>query len=239
MAAPSPSDTLVRSPLAKALAAAAATWRPIAGSMIADEVKGAADPTRLAIVDLSPLPRLGFKGRGTIPAMQARGIVCEPKANQAYRQPDGTLCLVLAASEVILLGDLAGQTQSFDTWENAWRIEDGERTYPLKRRDSHAWLLLTGRDVPQMFAKLCAIDLRLHKFPNLAIAQTSVAKMTAIVTRADIGATPAFHLLADSASALYLSSCLRDAAQEFGGGLAGLREIEKLGAYEKENGRGS
>ena len=60
------------------------------------------------IADLSPLPRLGFKGRGTVPAMQKRGITLEAKANQAYRQADGRLCLVLAPSEVILLSNLKG-----------------------------------------------------------------------------------------------------------------------------------
>ncbi len=68
-----------------------------------------------------------------------------------------------------------------------------------------------------MFAKICGIDLRAKAFPNFALTQTSVAKITAIVTRADILGTCAFHVLADSASALYFSECLVDAAQEFGG----------------------
>ena len=49
-----------------------------------------------------------------------------------------------------------------------------------------------------MFAKICGIDLRLAKFADLSIAQTSVAKISAIVTRADIRDPPAFHILADS-----------------------------------------
>ena len=119
----------------------------------------------------------------------------EATPNRAFRQPDGGLCLVLAQSEIILLVQSARATASGSPrCKSDWRIEDEERTYPMPRRDSHAWLAVTGRQAPAMFAKLCAIDLRLDRFPDLAIAQTSIAKMSAIVTRADIGATPDLSL---------------------------------------------
>lgn len=59
-------------------------------------------------------------------------------------------------------------------------------------------------------------------------AQTPIAKSPAIVARADLGRTPVYQLLANSAAALYLCSCLLDAAAEFGGWLAGLRAVEGL-----------
>ena len=98
--------------------------------------------SQLAILDLSVRPRLGFKGRGTISAMQKRGIVVENQPNRAFRQADGTLCLVLAASEVFLLGARDGDDLGFAKLEADWRIEDGERTYPMPRRHSHAWLAI-------------------------------------------------------------------------------------------------
>ena len=73
-----------------------------------------------------------------------------------------------------------------------------------------------------MFAKICGVDLRPHHFADGRIAQTSLAKMSAIVIRADLGRTPAFHLLADSASAEYLWGCLLDAMAEFDGAPVGL-----------------
>jgi sarcosine oxidase subunit gamma len=87
---------------------------------------------------------------------------------------------------------------------------------------------VAGEALPEMFAKLCAIDLRREKFPDLAIAQTSIAKMSAILTRADMGTTPVFHLLVDSAAALYFCDCLLDAADEFGGRIVGLKALQKL-----------
>jgi sarcosine oxidase subunit gamma len=68
-----------------------------------------------------------------------------------------------------------------------------------------------------MLSKLCAIDFRPHRFGDLAIAQTTVAQLNAIVLRADIEDRFIFNVLADSASAVYLLACLKDAAEEFGG----------------------
>lgn len=217
-----PEQHLRRTPLRSALAKAGATWTatPTGDSAISDGLGTIEAARHLAITDLSPLPRLGFKGRETIPAMKKRGITLEATPNRAFRQPDGGLCLVLAASEVILLSPLAGDGGKLQELHDNWRLDDAERTYPMLRRDSQAWFVVSGAKTPEMLAKICGIDFRLTKFPDLSIAQTSVAKISAIVTRADIGNTPTFHILADSASALYFFDCLIDAAQEFGSSLA-------------------
>ena len=173
--------------------------------------------SQLAIIDFSERPRIGFKGRGTLPAMQKRGIVVENQPNRAFRQPDGALCLVLAASEVFLLGAPGGVASGFAKLEADWRIEDGERTYPMPRRHSQAWFAIQGEAAPEMLSKLCAIDFRPHRFDDLTIAQTSVAQLNAIVLRADVEEFLTYHVLADSASAVYLLNCLEDAAEEFGG----------------------
>ncbi len=225
-----PEHHLRRTPLRSALAKAGAAWTATpAGDAAISGGLGTLEAARhLAITDLSPLPRLGFKGRETIAAMQKRGITVEATPNRAFRQPDGGLCLVLAPGEVILLSPLAGDGGKLQALHDGWRLDDGERTYPLLRRDSHAWFVVTGTKSPEMFAKICGIDLRLDRFPDLSITQTSVAKISAIVTRADIGSTPAFHILADSASALYFFDCLIDAAQEFGSTLACLALLKNL-----------
>ncbi len=223
-----PLDHSRRTPLWRSLDSEQASWRSMRDTAIAETVGDGEAARTLGIADLSPLPRIGFKGRGTIEAMKKRGVAVEAIANRAFRQPDGGLCLVLAPGEVILLSNLAGDGVKLADMVNSWRIEDEERTYPLLRRDSHAWFAVTGTSAPLMFAKICAIDLRLEKFANLAIAQTSIAKMSAILVRSDIGATPTYHVLADSAAALYFCSCLTDAASEFGGELVGRKAVQEL-----------
>lgn len=222
-----------RTPLRHRLNAEGAAWRALGDVAVAENVGTLSAAGDIVIADLSPLPRLGFKGRGTIPAMQARGIIAEAVPNRAFKQPDGGLCLVLAASEVILLSNLAGDGERLAQLEANWRIEDEERTYPLRRIDSHAWLAVAGNALPELFAKICAIDLRREKFADLSITQTSIAKMSAILTRVDSGGSTVFHLLVDSAAALYFCDCLLDAAAEFGGRLVGLDVLQKLKADEE------
>src|SRR5262249_57341388 len=96
-----------------------------------------------------------------------------------------------------------------------------------RRAESQAWFGVTGEQAPAMCAKICGVDLRLHRFAAGAVAQTSVAKMSAFVIRADLGGTPAFHLLADSASALYLWTCVLDAMAEFDGAPVGWSALRK------------
>ena len=71
-----------------------------------------------------------------------------------------------------------------------------------------------------MLAKLCGIDFRTDRFAPLQVAQTQAARLSVIIIRDDT-ALPAWHLLADSASADYVWTCLVDAMQEFGGKQAG------------------
>lgn len=215
------------------------TWRALGDSAIAESIGGISTPPPLAIVDLSPLPRLGFKGRETIAAMQARGVLVEPQPNRAFRQADGSLCLVLGAADVFLLGTLSGENAGLATLEDGWSMEEGTRCYPLPRRDSHSWFTICGDAAPAMFAKICAVDLRLDHFPDLAIAQTSVARLGAVVLRADIGGCPVFHLLSDSSAAQYMLACLVDAADEFGGRLSGFGTLPEAHVFGRRRGEGS
>jgi sarcosine oxidase subunit gamma len=223
-----PQDFHRRTPLRRMLDEQGVPWSALPDGMIADPPDPDGAASRLGIADLTPLPRLGFKGRGTIPAMKARGIVLEAEANRAFRQPDGSLCLVLAASEVVLLSNLAGEGTRLSGLEEGFRIDDGEAAYPVPRRDSSAWFVVTGRFAPEMFSKLCGVDLRPHRFEDLRIAQTSLARLNAVIVRADLSGTILFHVLADSASAAYLLECLRDGAQEFDGRLIGVSVLRVL-----------
>lgn len=183
---------------------------------------------RLGIVDLSPLPRIGFKGRGTIAAMQAAGLLVETAPNRAFRQADGGLCAVLAPGEVLLLSGLGGDDALVRRLESGWSMDDARNTYLVPRASTHAWFRIVGTHAPSTFAKICGIDLRPHKFAELAIAQTSVVKLTGIIIREDVSGTPGFHLLADSASAEYVWDCVLDAMDEFGGRPAGLSALREL-----------
>ena len=144
-------------------------------------------------------------------------MVVGEAANIAYPQSNRLLVAKLAPTEALILGGIDGNEATIDTLDRTWSIDTAAGCYALPRRDTHAWLRVTGSAASVMFSKICAVDLRAAKFANHMIAQTSVARLNAIVIRDDLGATPAFHLLADSASADYLWRCLIDAMAEFDG----------------------
>jgi sarcosine oxidase subunit gamma len=186
----------------------------------------------MGIADLSVLPRTGFKGVGTVEWLTSQGLAIGPDSNRAYPQPGGELAARLAPTEIFLIDSLAATGELIRRLNAAWTWgSDKPRTlvgYPMPRSESHAWFMVTGKHAPAMFAKICGVDLRPHRFAGGAIAQTSVAKMSAIVIRADLAGTPAFHLLADSASAEYLWTCVLDAMAEFDGAPVGWSALRKL-----------
>jgi len=191
---------------------------------------------RMAIADLSGLPRTGFKGAGTIEWLQGQGLAIGPDSNMAYRQEGGALAARLAPSEIFLIDSLEATGALIDTLNAAWAwgTEKPRKLigYPMPRQDSHAWFMITGNAAPEMFAKICGVDLRPHKFQSGQIAQTSLAKMSGIVIRDDRGGIPAYHLLADIASAEYLWAAVLDAMWEFGGAPVGLQALRRLGEVQ-------
>ncbi len=202
---------------------------------VAESIPGAGrrGATGAALVDLSPLPRAGFKGADTATWLSRQGLDPLPPPNTARIHPEGGLIARLAPGEVLLLpAPLATIAPWIDALDQA-RAGDGAAglCYPVPRADSHGWLALTGPRAPDTLATLCGVDLRPHRFPNLAVAQTSVARLWAIVIRADRpaaggeagdgGGALCYHLLADWASMRDLWASLLDAMRAFGGHPAG------------------
>lgn len=228
-----------RSFVYRKLVAAGAEFAEINGGAVAmrypasgtDEAQAA---RRMALADLSVLPHGGFKGRGTVEWLTAQGLAIGGDSNKAYAQSGGELAARLAPTEIFLLDSLSGSgaltNRLNDAWQWAASAPRPQQGYPTPRQDSHAWFMVTGAQAPEMFAKICGVDLRPAHFPVGAIAQTSVAKMSAIVIRADLGQTIAYHLLADIASADYLWTCIEDAIAEYDGRIVGLAALRALQA---------
>lgn len=181
----------------------------------------------LALIDCTPLPRTGYKGRDTADWLQKHGVTVTTESNTATPTTTGGLAARLAPGEVIILGANLEDTSCAEL-DAAWNMEAG-MVFPVPRRDTNIWLRLTGEHAPAMFAKICGVDLRPQSFPQHAIAQTSVARLNCIVIRDDVGGIPAYHILTDSASAGYFWICLIDAMEEFGGQPAGYAALRDLG----------
>ena len=238
MAALEPDTQLRRSFIYRKLEEQGAHFEAINGGAVAmsygdDPEDEALLARRLGIADLSPLPRTGFKGAGTIEWLQSQDVTIGPESNRGYRQAGGEVALRLSPSEILLIDSIEGSGRFIRKLNEAWSWGSVSPRkpigYSLPRADSHAWFALSGQYCATMFSKICGIDLRAAKFGEGQIAQTSIAKMSGIILRHDFGSVPGFHLLADSASADYLWDCLQDAMNEFDGGPIGLTALSELG----------
>ena len=231
-AAMKPTDAIRRSNLYRVttqLGARCAEVNGFAAPMhYGDAAAESAAARELAIADLAALPRAGYKGWDMATWASGQGVDL-PEPNRARRQGDGTLALRLSNGELVLLGgDDAGRA-TIDRLAGAWTM-DGAVCFPVPRSDTNTRFAITGAHTAEMMAKMCGIDLRAHRFENHQIAQTSVARMNAILIRNDRGATYALDMVLDSASAVYMWECLTDAMAEFGGRPVGLEALRALSA---------
>ena len=201
----------------------------VASAITKPEVEAAAVGT-LSLCDLSGLARLGFKGPGATEWLSTQGLQIPTQSNRAIRQQDGLLLAKLAPNEALLLDDLDRPSQLMETLMDRWQAATeapSVRGFPVSRQDSHAWFAVTGTQAPATLAKLCAVDLRPNAFPQLQVAQTSIARLNAIVIRDDLPDFPVYHLLADLAASEYWWDCLLDAGLEHDVRVVGLGALRR------------
>ena len=185
----------------------------------------------LALSDLSYLQRIGFKGAGTCEWLENQNINIPTNINTTLSTENGCLVARLGNNDVLILDSIKNQTSVPITLEQAWQRDYSQLNKPcgfiMPRQDTHACFSISGTYAAEMFSKLCAIDLRTTKFKNNMIAQTSLARLGAIIIRHDLNALTNYLLLVESASAEYAWDCLIDAMQEFNGQIIGLTTLLK------------
>jgi sarcosine oxidase subunit gamma len=176
---------------------------------------------RGALIDLTNLARVGFRGVQAGEYLSDKGYQLPTAANQALTQTDGCHVVRLSQNEYLLLGSLRDAGARVAREEADWQFSE-QANYLLPRQDSHACVLLTGACGPEVLAKLCGVDLRPETFPVGAVAQTSAARINVIVINLPEGELPCLQLLCDRASLVYFWDVLLDAMAEFGGQPAGI-----------------
>ena len=197
-----------------------AEFTEVAGAAQAADMKnGHSQALKAGILDLSVLPRTGFRGLNAASHLQAADLPVPAKPNQASVTDNGELVLRLSQKEFWVLGAVADQGAGVDAVNQRGLPE--KDCYALYNQDSHAWLTLTGAHLPAIMAKVCGVDLRAEAFPVGSIAQTSAARINVVVVHHQINEIPCFSILCDSAAAEYLWESLLDAMAEFGGEVIG------------------
>jgi len=176
----------------------------------------------LGLLDLTPLPRTGVKGRRALAWLAEVGWPVPGTNNTSVVTASAQRVARLADGEALILSAIAG---------DAGRVREladaipGAGAWPVARRDGSCWFLLAGDAAVDCLQKLCGIDLRPERFPADAVAQTSVARTNAVLIRDAALPRPAFHILADSASTGWFHAALLDAMAEFDGAPMGVDEL--------------
>jgi len=171
--------------------------------------------SQVTIQDKTVSSRIGFRGPGAEAFLVSQDIMTPEQPNQALRMASGLLVMRLSKTEFWLL-DLTDQhTQMFVNLE--LKALKQEQVYRLYCQHSHSMFQVTGDATAQMFAKLCGVDLSHAVFTTGCIAQTSVARVNAIVVNVSLSDTQSneYLLLSDVSSSQHLWDALLDAAQEF------------------------
>ncbi len=171
--------------------------------------------TQLMIKDLTHCQRIGFKGTDTMAWLESMNVDMPQLINHACELSGGGLNARLSATEFLFLHLLDNNNDHIESLRTTWSMDITERTYLLERGDSHSCFEVCGEKADEMFAKICGVDLRPHKFTNLSVAQTSVGRMNSIVIRYDKDSRLRYLLLADITAAEYLWNVVADAATEF------------------------
>ena len=215
--------TAFRSILEEEHDGAAAQWEIVNNSRVVStygetELERGQAFNRLALLDLSPLPRFGLKGLNTSAWLASQNFSVAEVPNEAYPQRDGCLVARLSQRELLFLCDPAHPSMSADHPY----FTPGRDCYMIRRQDTHYWFALSGAMAPPMLAKLCGVNFASPAFANHRVAQTQVAGTSAIVVRHDMRETPAYYLLGDNACTTFMWNCLVDAMQEYDGRMLGV-----------------
>lgn len=230
-----PQQQLRRGPLYRHHERAGARFDDFSGALCVSQYGDIADEViqaqHLGLSDLSMLARIGCKGCGAPDWTNRHGAQLPERPNLALTQPDGSLLVRLAEHEVLVLRNLQKSSDLITRLTNDASAAAGQHAYLLPRADSHCWLALTGEHAAQTLAKVCGIDMRLHKFAQGSVAQTSMARVNAIAIRNDLSEVVAcFYILCDVSMTEYLWESLLDAMQEFDGRPVGVAALSHLQA---------
>lgn len=186
----------------------------------------------LALCDLSHIQRIGFKGDGTNEWLAQQNVTIPANINCANILENGCLTARLGRNEILIIDSLKAATNFPEKLQGQWNLdyalENTSCGYIMPRQDSHTCFCVTGIHSAEMFSKLCAVDLRTHKFPSHMIAQTSLVRLSVIIIRLDIHNTNAYLVLVENVTAEYCWECLLDAMQEFGGQVIGINSFSTL-----------
>ena len=201
---------------------------------------------QVGLSDISPLAKLDIQGNDvfaslgqqlslglsleTVPV--GRAVRVPPQALQLDAQAGGLLC-PLARNHARLISPPGTASAVHARVESViHQTADPACVHLTDVTSNFTAVQIVGPRSRDLLRKLTALDLRPAQFPDLACAQGSLARIHALVLRADIQAHLAYQVYCGREFGAYLWDALLDAGQEFGArpfGLAAQRQLHAPG----------
>ncbi|MDX1600966.1 MAG: hypothetical protein R3191_05580 [Anaerolineales bacterium] len=167
----------------------------------------------LWLADLHGLGIVNLRGKGVY-QMLARGNGWGvANIGELVRSDEGWIA-GLTVDEALLLTaeakEVTGLVKGFSSEKDGSLITVTDMTH------GYCALAVGGAQVQRVLAMLTGLDLRARSFPSGSVAQTSVAKLHALLLRADIGDIPAYLALVGRSVGAYLWDVIVDVSQAEG-----------------------
>lgn len=169
----------------------------------------------------SPMPNLTLSDLTGAPVALIQGEARKILENQFGTVPQNPGGLVdvgegLLACLTPLEFYLFGKTAAAELPSVAGLNSQMEHVHASDLTHGKAVLRLLGSQAGELLKKICGLDFFESSFPNLYVAQSSVAKIKTLIARYDRGNTPAYFLHVERALGQYFWETVWDAGQEFG-----------------------
>jgi heterotetrameric sarcosine oxidase gamma subunit len=146
----------------------------------------------------------------------------ETDVGQVRLVADGTLACLRPDECVLLTSDVQAALNHLKGVSSSRLLTLTDVTH------GRAMILLTGLRAADVLPKVCGLDFSARRFPDHYAAQTMLAKVRALVIRADNGDLPLYTVVVDRSLAAYVWEVVYDAAREFSGLILSKDELRKL-----------
>ena len=170
---------------------------------------------RVTLRDLSGVGVILIQGDvGTAPALETRWPALPHAPGQVSEVGDALLCR-LTPSELYILSTSPSAPLPPADELNVELSGAGCFAHATDYRHGSAVLRLSGPDAVGTMRKICGLDFSDSAFPNLAVRQTSAAKIKTLIVRSDEREGHRYYLVVNRPFGEYMWHTVRDAALEF------------------------
>jgi sarcosine oxidase subunit gamma len=168
----------------------------------------------LGLCDLSPLAKLGVKGRNAEAWLCEQGLPIPERIYDCRRLDDHGLCIRVSVDEFFIEGGPAAEAVVHLT---AALASPGPGVWPVVRQD--ATLLLTGSRAIEVLAQTCSINFR--QAPDGRLIMTRLAGVSCAVLPQSVEGVATFRLWIDPSYAVAMWETLSGIVAELDGGIVG------------------